>query len=293
MPSLTTEFDGVWTALITPFQASGEIDWSAFEKILDLQKNAKVTGVVLAGSTGEGPTLTVQEKLSSIRKARAYLGAGFRIMANVGGSDTRQSVELAKLAADAGADSLLVVTPPYNKPTLPGLKLHFSSVADATDLPICLYHIPGRTGQLLSVAQLVELCEIDKVKAVKEATGDLALFSLAKQSSGAAFLSGVDPTYLASLALGGRGVVSVVTNLMPEPFVQMTAAFWQGDYEKALDLHEKMYPLLQVLECETNPGPIKAAMFERGLCQNILRAPLVAIEASSQATIKGTLKSFF
>ncbi len=284
MPS-STEFDGVWTALITPFLESDEIDWSAFEGLLQLQKDAGVTGVVIAGSTGEGSTLTAQEKLALIRKAKAFLGDNVRVMANVGGSSTRQSVELAKLAADAGADSLLVVTPPYNKPTLNGLMLHYETIGNATSLPICLYHVPSRTGQRLTIPQIQQVTSIKNVAAVKEATGDIVFFGAAKRACSAVLLSGDDPTYLPSLAVGARGVISVITNILPKPFVEMTKSFWQGKYDDAQVMHDKLAPMFEALACESNPGPLKSALALKGLCKNVLRAPLVPVTRENDALI--------
>ena len=150
-------FDGVWTAIATPFIHGGAIDWASFEKHLEQQAAGGVTGVVISGTTGESPTLTVQEKISLVRKARAILPPKVRIMAGSGGNNTSQSMELSKLCVDAGADSLLIVTPPYNKPSMAGLKLHFQMISDAVQVPLCLYHVPGRTGQNLSASALATI----------------------------------------------------------------------------------------------------------------------------------------
>jgi 4-hydroxy-tetrahydrodipicolinate synthase len=203
----TTHFSGVWTAIATPFLENGSIDWPAFEKHLAQQASGGVNGIVISGTTGESPTLTVQEKISLVRKARALLPGTIRIMAGSGGNNTAQSVELSKLCVDAGADSLLIVTPPYNKPSPAGLKLHFQTIADAVDVPLCLYHVPGRTGQSLSAGIIASLTSINRVLAVKEASGDLALYGRVVCQSKADVLSGDDPTYLASLAVGGQGVI--------------------------------------------------------------------------------------
>ncbi len=283
--------DGVWTAIATPFSESGAIEWGAFEKHLDQQARGGVSGIVISGTTGESPTLTVQEKISLIRKARAHLPAKVRIMAGSGGNNTAQSIELSKLCVEAGADSLLIVTPPYNKPSSAGLKLHFQMIADNVDVPLCLYHVPGRTGQSLSAASISTLTQISKVQSVKEASGDIALYARLVNTSEASILSGDDPTYLASLAVGGRGVISVVSNIFPEAMVELTRAFNAQQNDKALAIHKVLLPAIDVLFCESNPGPLKAALDIFGLGKNILRAPLAPVTDDNYALIKSTLLS--
>ena len=273
----SNSIQGVWTALATPFSESDAIDWHAFDKLLEVQANGRVAGIVISGTTGESPTLSVQEKISLVRKARAVLPAGVRVMAGSGGNNTQQSIELSKLCVEAGADSLLIVTPPYNKPSMAGLTLHYSMIAESVNVPICLYHVPGRTGQLLTPSAISELTKIPRVCAVKEASGDLALFSRSVCGSAANFLTGDDPTYLASLAVGGSGVVSVVSNVFPAAMVALTEAFRSKDNERARLIHNALLPVIDVLFCESNPGPLKAAIKILGLGENILRAPLAPV----------------
>lgn len=275
---MANEFQGVWTALVTPFTNDGAIDWAAFERLLAMQEEAGVKGVVLSGTTGEAPTLTVQEKLALFRKARATLKGSVRVMAGTGGNNTEQSVELSKLAQDAGCDSLLVVTPPYNKPSLAGLKAHFEAISKAVSIPLCLYHVPSRTGQLLSAEQIAEICSVDRVLAVKEASANLELFGKSRLLSGKAFLSGDDATYLPSLAAGGVGVISVTSNIFPKAMVAMTDAFFGKEIEKALKLHDVFLPLFGALFWESNPAPAKALLADMKLSLNTLRLPLVPIQ---------------
>jgi 4-hydroxy-tetrahydrodipicolinate synthase len=270
-------FAGVWTALVTPLKQNLDIDWDAFDKLLDDQEAGGVTGVVLAGTTGESPTLTVQEKLSLARRARARLKKTTRVMAGTGDNNTQQSIELSRLAADAGADSLLVVTPPYNKPSLAGLTRHYKMITEAVKVPVCLYHVPGRTAQLLNHEQIGALCEIPGIAAVKEASGDVALFSRVVMKTKAALLSGDDPTYLASLAVGGIGVISVVSNVYPRAMVELTNAFVKGDTARARALHEALLPAIDVMFCEVNPCPAKAALAHRKRCENYVRPPLAEV----------------
>jgi 4-hydroxy-tetrahydrodipicolinate synthase len=273
--------DGIWTALITPMKSpDGAIDWDAFGRILEKQAQAQVSGLVLGGTTGEAPTLSVGEKISLIRKAKAQVGSRLSIMAGTGLSSTEQSVELSRLAQDAGADGLLVVTPPYNKPSLAGLVGHFEAISQASSLPICLYHVPGRTAQFLKAEALGRLTQIPRVTMVKEASGDMAFLSRAMEAArpGTQFFSGDDPTFLPSLSLGARGIISVLSNLLPGPMVDLWEAYREGNREKALGLHRLLFPLSEGIFLETNPGPIKALMARAGLCQNVLRLPLAPTE---------------
>ena len=284
------EFHGVWTALATPFRDDLEIDWDAFEQLLKAQQDAKVTGVVIAGTTGESPTLTVQEKLALVRRARAFLSPTVRVMAGTGDNNTKQSIELSRLAQDAGADSLLIVTPPYNKPSVAGLTLHYKMIADAVRLPICLYHVPGRTAQFLTVEQLFAVTSaVPRIRSVKEASADVAFFSRALLKTGLDFLSGDDPTYLASLAVGGKGVISVVSNVFPAEMVALTDAFAKGETARARAIHDALLPAIDVLFCEVNPCPAKAALQYMKLCKNTLRPPLAPVTAAIQEKIEGVL----
>lgn len=285
------DFKGVWTALATPFRTDLEIDWDAFEKLLKSQEAAGVEGIVISGTTGESPTLTVQEKLSLIRKARATLGPNVRIMAGTGDNNTQQSIELSRLAQDAGADSLLVVTPPYNKPSTAGLINHYKLIASAVKIPVCLYHVPGRTAHFLTVDALGSICQAANIKSVKEASADVAFFSRGVMKTGIPFLSGDDPTYLASLAVGGRGVISVVSNVFPKAMVDMTKAFESGDLKRARALHEALLPAIDVLFCEVNPCPLKAALHVLGMTKNTLRPPLAEVTEASYRKIQETIST--
>lgn len=272
---------GVYTAIVTPFNQDGQVDWKAFDRLLDLQVKGGVDGVVVSGTTGESPTLTVDEKVSLFRRARAYLPASVQVMAGTGGNDTNQSIELSKLAEAAGVNSLLVVTPPYNKPTMAGLKGHFEAIGNSVKIPLCLYHVPGRTAQKLTPEELATLCEIPQITAVKEASADLFLFSKALIHSKANYLSGDDFTYLPSLALGGHGVISVVTNVFPKAFVELTKKYWAGDHQGALALHNALLPLIEGLFVEANPGPTKAILAHAGHIQNTVRLPLAICAKSN------------
>lgn len=269
----------ILTALITPFTEDGSIDWNAFEALVAKQEQSGITGLVLCGTTGEAPALRVPEKVSLIKKARALVSSDFEIMAGTGSSNTEQSVELSKLCCDAGADSLLVVTPPYNKPSLAGLVKHFEAISNETDVPICLYHVPGRTAQRLTAEQMRVICEVKNVDSIKEASADLALYSeTVLACPNKAVLSGDDPTYLPSLSIGGRGVISVLTNIFPEAFVAMTKAFDKGQVQEAEQIHKALFAFIQSLFLETNPTPLKAALSIAGVCANNVRLPLAPVK---------------
>ena len=276
--------------MVTPFRPDGELDLEAFDALLKRQEKAGVKGVVICGTTGEAPTLSVQEKLTLIRRARARLTSHVRLMAGTGGNNTSQSVELSKLAEAAGADSLLIVTPPYNKPSTAGLVDHFSQIGEAVNIPLCLYHVPGRTAHSLSPDQISAICAIPSVTAVKEASGDLALFARARSVSAASFLTGDDLTILASLAVGSRGVISVVANLFPGATVQLVQAFFDGNLGRALELHEALLPALDSLYLETNPGPVKAALADQNLCDGYLRPPLAKVTSATAARMREILR---
>jgi 4-hydroxy-tetrahydrodipicolinate synthase len=278
-------FRGVWTALVTPFMDDGSLDWAAFEKLLQRQIDGGVSGVVVFGTTGESPTLSVQEKLSLIKKAKVQSGGKIRIMAGAGSSHTQQTVELSRLSEEAGAESLLNVTPPYNKPSLAGLVGHYKAICDAVSIPICLYHVPGRTAQFLTVPMLQELCSLPQVQSVKEASGDLGYFARAAAVCQSDFLTGDDPTFLASLAVGGQGVISVISNVFPEATVAIQTAFEQGNHKLALAINQALMPMIDALFIEANPCPTKFLMSRMGLCRPSLRLPLAPVLQKSEQTI--------
>lgn len=279
------DISGVYTALITPFKM-GSIDYEALGNLCARQVVAGVDGLVLSGTTGESPTLNTKEKLELVTFVRREFGSQIRIMGGSGNNNTADSAKLSQGMAEAGADSLLVVTPPYNKPSQAGLVAHFKAVSTATPLPICLYHVPGRTGQRLSPRSLADLCSIDQVVAVKEASADLALFSEANQLSDASYLSGDDFTYLASLAVGGNGVISVLTNVFPKAFVKMHRLSLEGKRSAALDIHNAIFDFTSKLFIESNPCPTKYILAKLGLCENDLRLPLAPVTNESAKVIE-------
>ena len=259
---------GVYTALVTPFNRDGVIDWTSFDKLLRRQHEANVAGVVISGTTGESPTLTIDEKVSLFRRARALLPRSVKVMAGTGDNCTKQSIELSKLAQDAGVDSLLIVTPPYNKPSRAGLRSHYEAIGLAVHIPVCLYHVPSRTGQRLSAEDLSYLCQVERIQAVKEASGDLSLFSNAFNLSKKSYLSGDDFTFLPSLSVGGTGVISVVTNIFPKAFVLLQKYVESARYDEALKIHRALFPFIELLFLESSPSPTKAILAMQGMLEN-------------------------
>ncbi|MCY4380065.1 MAG: 4-hydroxy-tetrahydrodipicolinate synthase [Proteobacteria bacterium] len=278
---------GVWTALVTPFNSSYDIDYKAFDHLLERQVAAHVHGVVLCGTTGEAPTLSVTEKLSLIKRAKRVINGKCGIMVGCGSSDTSQTVELSKLCVASGADSLMVVTPPYNKPSLTGLIAHFGRVCDTNpDTPVVVYHVPGRTGQKLDHSDLARLLHShDGLVAVKEASGNPIEFSryIAKYEElmasdshqPVAWLNGDDHAFLAGLATGATGVVSVLSNIFPHEVVDLYQSFTKDTHiQRATRLHKTLLPFTDDLFVEVNPVPVKTVLHHLNLVSSELRLPL-------------------
>lgn len=287
MLTSANEWRGVWTAMITPFTRTKEVDWQSWDKMVAYQVDSGVHGLVLFGSTGEGPTLELSEKLALVERTVARLkGTNIKVMASVGSSSTKQSAEWAVACKNAGAHGLLVSTSSYNKPTLPGHLDYFKQIAGQSGLPICLYHIPGRTAQALSFSQLLELCKaVPEIRAIKEATCDLHLFSKLKLHTKCALLSGDDPTFLASMAVGGDGIVSVCSNLYPQKMLDIWLNFQTNKNTEAVKKNMQLLKVFDLLACESNPGPIKAGMAINGFCENFMRSPLFPTSDENHAML--------
>ena len=273
--------------------SSGDIDWPAFDHLLAKQAEAGIHGIVISGTTGEAPTLSVQEKLSLIRRARTRLPQDISVMAGATSSSTTQCVELCRLSVESGANMLLVATPPYSKPSMGGLKKHFAEIYKACPVPVCLYHVPGRTAQTLTWEELSELASIDNVVSVKEASGDLSLFAQAAAARpDISFLTGDDFTYLPSLAAGGHGTISVVSNIFPREMVAVWDTWQARKHAEAIELYRRLLPVVRALFCESNPGPIKAALAHADIGSNTLRAPLAPISDKAYAALVTVLEDF-
>jgi len=290
-PAEPGAFRGAMTALVTPFDPEGRVDHAALGRLARLQVEAGIDGLVPAGTTGEGATMTDQEHSAVIRTVVEAAGGRVPVIAGCGTNDTRRTVEAAQRAAEAGADGLLVVTPYYNKPNRSGMVRHYRSVAEATDLPVVVYNVPGRTAQNLGAGLILELAEIPGVAAVKEASGDLEQIGaiLADRPASLSVLCGDDALCLATMALGADGVISVVSNEAPGEMARMVRLALEGDFAAARALHFRLLPLMNANFVETNPVPVKTAMGILGLCGGDLRPPLGPPEASTVKTIETAL----
>jgi 4-hydroxy-tetrahydrodipicolinate synthase len=286
-------FGRVLVAVVTPFNKRGAVDFDACERLLaHLQKHCD--GIVVSGTTGEGPTLSDKEKLQLVEFYKGRAKKGFRVLANVGSNDTAASVKLAKAAAATGCDGLMVVGPYYNKPNTDGQLAHFTRIADSTDLPVLLYNIPGRTGLRVSHDVIVELAGTTRVVAVKDATADLeGVARLRSQTLSTFYIySGDDALTLPMLSVGACGVVSVAGHLIGRELTQMIDAYNAGDIATARELHLHYLELMTGIFMTTNPIPIKAACARLGLCDESYRLPMTPLDEDLSARLDGMLREY-
>lgn len=284
---------GVYTAIVTPFTTSGAVDYSALTRLIEFQRKGGVAGLVVGGTTGEAATLSFEEK----KELYAFVqkkAAGLDLIAGTGTNNTAESVELTRMALELGYTQVLVVTPYYNKPTCRGLMAHYGAIA-ATGAQIALYNVPGRTGLNLPAAWLKELAAIPQITAVKEASGNLAQLADYLEQVGFdrfAMLSGDDFTITPFVALGGVGVISVLSNIVPAETVALTNAALADDFKKAADLQMRYNALNRALFMESNPIPAKTALHLMGYCEEILRLPLATMEPQNRTKLIEVLKGY-
>ena len=288
---MQARWSGCGTALVTPFDAAGGLDEDGVRRLARRQIDAGVHFLVPCGTTGESPTLTHAEKLRVVELVIAEADGRVPVLAGAGGYDTRATVELARELAALGADGLLSVTPYYNKPTQEGLYRHFRTIAESVDKPIIVYNVPGRTACNVQPATLLRLAEIDNVAGVKEASGDLGQMCEICRAAPADFsvLSGDDAFTLALMALGGRGVISVVANEAPAEMARLVDHAAGGDFPAARAVHERLLPLMQVNFVESNPIPVKAALEALGVAAARYRLPLTPPSAAARERIEAVL----
>lgn len=274
---------GTYTAILTPFTKGGEkVDFDALKKLVHNQINSGIEGLVPCGTTGESPTLSHNEHLEVIAKVTQWAKdqkPDIVIIAGTGSNSTKEAIELTKAAAKDGADYALVVNPYYNKPTQSGLEAHFTAIADASEIPLVLYNIPGRTNVTIEVETMKKLAQHKNIVGVKEATGDLNFITQVRTQTPDDFtvLSGDDNLTLPVLAIGGDGVVSVISNLFPKETGAITRLFFEGKIKEAQKLFLTMFPLFKAMFYETNPIPLKYAASKLGICQNELRLPMAPL----------------
>ena len=287
-----TRWTGCGTALVTPFTKTGALDEAAITRLARRQIEAGVHFLVPCGTTGESPTLSHTEKLRVVELVRTEADGKVPVLAGAGGYDTRSTVTLAQDMVRLGADGLLSVTPYYNKPSPEGLYQHFHTLASSIDTPIVIYNVPSRTGCNIDVSTLVRLAALSNVVGVKEASGNLGQMAEVCRCAPSDFsvLSGDDAFTLPLLAIGGKGVISVVSNEVPSEMAGMVRAALDDDFATARALHTRLLPLMQVNFVESNPIPVKAAMAELGLLEEAYRLPLVPPQPAARARITAVLK---
>jgi 4-hydroxy-tetrahydrodipicolinate synthase len=286
---MNTPFGRVLTAMVTPFTADGGLDLDGAQQLASVLVDAGNDGLVISGTTGESPTTSDEEKDRLLRAVVEAVGDRARVVAGVGTNDTRHSIELAQLADKAGAAGLLVVTPYYSKPPQSALVQHFRAVAEATDLPVMLYDIPGRTGTAISTAALLELAEHPQIVAVKDAKDDLAASSQVLASTDLAYYAGTDVLTLPLLAVGAVGAVSVVSHLVTPELVSMVDAYTTGDVATAREVNARLQPVYAGIFRTQGVVLVKAALRARGLPAGPVRPPLLDATEAELATLTADL----
>jgi 4-hydroxy-tetrahydrodipicolinate synthase len=286
-------FTGTGTALVTPFRTDGSLDEGTLRRLIQRQIDAGVDFLVPCGTTGESPTLTHEEHVRVVEIAVGLAKGKVPVLAGAGGYNTAEVIAMARELAELGADGFLSVTPYYNKPTQEGLFQHYRAIAGAVPLPIILYSVQGRTGVNIEPATVKRLSQIENIVGIKEASGNVSQMAAILNAVPEEFivLSGDDAITLPLISLGGRGVISVVSNEIPGEMSRITRAALQGDFRTAREIHRRYHPLMEINFVESNPGPVKAAMAEMGLLESVWRLPLVPPKAENQARIRAVLES--
>ena len=284
-------FAGTGTALITPFGKDESIDEEALRRLVDFQESNGVDVLLACGSTGESATMCHEEHLRTIEIVRDQAKKA-KVLAGAGSNCTREAVELSKGAQDIGADGILSISPYYVKPTQEGIYQHYSAIADAVDIPIVVYNIPGRTGSNITSDTMMRLAEIDGIEGVKEASGNMAQIQdiIARRPKGFEVLSGDDSLTLAITCLGGDGVISVASNCCPALMSELVSKARAGDIATARSIHDSMLPLFTNLFCESNPIPIKYVMGLMGYGNGVPRLPLTPLSEAGKAKLDPVLK---
>ncbi len=274
--------------MVTPFKG-GRVDFAGFKTLLAAQRKAGVAGVVPCGCTGEAATLDLDERRELIRICLETVGDDVRVVPGTGTNSTETTIALTKEAERAGVHAAMLITPYYNKPSQRGLVEHYLRVAEASSLPLVLYNVPGRTGVTLSADTVAELHATGRFPAIKEAGGSVDAVSDLRSKCGIIVLSGDDALTVPMMALGAKGVVSVVSNIYPDAVREMVERALSGDFARARELHFELLPIVRAAFVESNPSPIKAMLWLRGAIENELRPPLVPVSDRSLSVIKNTL----
>ena len=284
-------FRGAATALITPMTETG-VDYPALEKLINWQIDEGIDALVICGTTGEGSTLTDEEHREVLRFSLEVAAGRVPMIAGTGSNDTAYAIDMTKYACELGYDGMLVVTPYYNKTTQKGLVAMFNAIADASTKPIILYNVPSRTGVNIEPATYLKLAEHPNIVAIKEASGNLSkiMETMALVGDKLDLYSGNDDQIVPLMAIGGQGVISVLSNVAPKETSEMCHKVFDGDMAGAMKMQLDYLPLINTLFCEVNPIPVKAAMAAMGWCEDILRLPLVPMEDAHRATLLAKMR---
>jgi 4-hydroxy-tetrahydrodipicolinate synthase len=283
---------GSIVALVTPMLDNGEVDYPGLRRLIDWHITEGTDCIGVVGTTGESPTVTVQEHCEVIRVAVEHAAGRVPIMAGAGGNSTHEAIELSRYAKKVGADCTLQVVPYYNKPSQEGLYQHFRAIAEAVDLPLYLYNVPGRTVADLQHDTVLKLAQIDNIVGIKEATGNIerAQWLIKQAPKDFSIYSGDDGTAVALMLLGGHGNVSVTANVAPRLMHELCRAAVDGQARRAAEIQLRLLPLHRQLFCEPSPAPTKWAMVRLGLCGGALRLPIVPLTAAGQAQVEQALR---
>ena len=286
-----TVFTGVATAIITPLNENG-IDYDKFAKLIEWQIQEGINAIVVCGTTGESSTLTDEEHRSAIKFAVEQVNGRVPVIAGTGSNDTAYAIDLTKFACEAGADAMLVVTPYYNKATQNGLIKLFTAIADASTKPIILYNVPSRTGVNIAPSTCKVLAEHPNICGIKEASGNISQVAeiAALVGDKLDIYSGNDDQIVPIMSLGGKGVISVLSNVMPKKAVEICDSFFAGDVAKSREIQLELLPLINALFSEVNPIPVKAAMASMGWCENYVRLPLTCMEKQNEDKLLELMK---
>ena len=288
-------FEGAGVALITPFCDNGEVNYPKLEEILEEQIAGGTDAIISCGTTGESSTMTHEEHIQVVRFTCQVVKGRIPVIAGTGSNCTREAVHLSQEAEKAGADGLLLVTPYYNKATQKGLIAHYTRIADSVKIPCLLYHIPGRTGVTMAPQTIAALCkEVPNIVGVKEASGNFSAMAALMEMAGeyVDLYSGNDDQIVPLLSLGGKGVISVLSNVAPRQTHDICQSFFDGDVKKSLEMQLKAIPLIGQLFCEVNPIPVKAAMNRMGKAVGGLRMPLTEMEPEHQKTLAAAMREY-
>jgi 4-hydroxy-tetrahydrodipicolinate synthase len=285
-------YTGTMVALITPFR-DGQVDWKTLDELIKFHLESGTDGLVPVGTTGESPTLSFEEHKKVIERVVKTVSGKVPVIAGTGSNSTAEAIELTEYAAKCGADASLQVTPYYNKPTQEGFYRHFKFIAETVDLPMVLYNIPGRCGAGMTADTICRLAEVENVKAVKEASGSLDISSEIAARTDLTILSGDDSMTLPICSVGGKGVISVVANIVPADVKAMTDLILEGDFVSARKWHKKLFALSKgMLSLSTNPIPIKAAMAMLGMSSDEMRLPMVPMTDKEKEPLRKMLKDY-